>query len=207
MSDTSAPALALAPHTLYEDGLALFIGSLLVALGVLMLRTAEIPMGGTVGGAFLAHYLSGWNFGALFFAFNLPFYWLAWRGMGQAFTIKTFIAVTLLSLTTELLPGLIDIERINDVFAAIAGGLLIGTGLLILIRHRASLGGIGVLAVYLQERRGWRAGTVQMCFDVIILGAAAWVIGVPAAALSMLASMALNMVIGVNHRHGRYMGC
>ena len=64
-----------------------------------------------------------------------------------------------------------------------------------------------MLAVYLQERRGWRAGTVQMLFDVIVLGAAAWVIGAPAAALSMLASMALNMVIGVNHRHGRYMGC
>lgn len=202
---SSTPAIA--PHRLYEDALALFIGSLLVALGVLLLRAADIPMGGTVGAAFLAHYLSGWNFGALFFVVNLPFYWLAWRGMGRAFTLKTFVAVTLLSLMTEILPGLIDIGRINNVFAALAAGLLVGNGLLILIRHRASLGGLGVLAVYWQERRGWRAGTVQMVFDVIILGAAAWVINAPAAALSALASLALNMVIGVNHRHGRYIGC
>lgn len=198
---------AIAPHRLYEDALALFIGSLLVALGVLLLRAANIPMGGTVGVAFLAHYVSGWNFGALFFVVNLPFYWLAWRGMGRAFTIKTFVAVTLLSLITEILPRLIDIGRINSIFAALAAGVLVGTGLLILIRHRASLGGLGVLAVYWQERRGWRAGTVQMVFDVIILGAAAWVISAPAAALSVLASVALNMVIGVNHRHGRYIGC
>ena len=198
---------AIAPHTLYEDALALFIGSLLVALGVLLLREADIPMGGTVGVAFLTHYLSEWNFGALFFVINLPFYWLAWLGMGRAFAIKTFAAVSLLSLITELLPRLIDIGRINSAFAAIAGGLLVGNGLLILIRHRASLGGLGVLAVYWQERRGWRAGTVQMAFDVIILAAAAWVIGASAAAMSVLASAALNMVIGVNHRHGRYIGC
>lgn len=198
---------SIAPHSLYEDALALFIGSLLVALGVLLLREAEIPMGGTVGVAFLAHYLSGWNFGALFFVFNLPFYVLAWRGLGRAFTVKTFAAVTLLSVITEILPRLIDIGRINGAFAAVAGGLLVGNGLLILIRHRASLGGLGVLAVYWQERRGWRAGTVQMAFDVVILAVAAWVINAPAAALSILASAALNVVIGVNHRHGRYIGC
>ena len=70
----------------------------------------------------------------------------------------------------------------------VVGGLLVGNGLLVLIRHRASLGGLGVLAVYLQETRGWRAGTVQMLMDLVILGAAALIIGLHAAALSVLAS-------------------
>jgi hypothetical protein len=51
------------------------------------------------------------------------------------------------------------------VFSAVMSGLLAGTGILILMRHQASLGGLGALAFYLQQRRGWRAGTVQMLCD------------------------------------------
>lgn len=196
-----------APHHPYEDVLAVLIGTTLVAVGVLLFRTADIPMGGTVGVAYLAHYASGFNFGTLFFLINLPFYVLAWRGMGQAFTLKTFASVATLSVLSEWLPQLIHIDRMNALFAAVVGGLLVGNGLLVLIRHRASLGGLGVLAVYLQEARGWRAGTVQMLMDLVILGAATVIIGLQAAALSVLASAALNMVIGVNHRRGRYLGC
>lgn len=195
------------PHHPYEDVLAVLIGTTLVAVGVLLFRTADIPMGGTVGVAYLAHYASGFNFGTLFFLINLPFYVLAWRGMGRAFTLKTFASVATLSVLSEWLPQLIHIDRMNAVFAAVVGGLLVGNGLLVLIRHRASLGGLGVLAVYLQEARGWRAGTVQMLMDLVILGAATVIIGLQAAALSVLASAALNMVIGVNHRRGRYLGC
>ena len=195
------------PHHPYEDVLAVLIGTTLVAVGVLLFRTADIPMGGTVGVAYLAHYASGFNFGTLFFLINLPFYVLAWRGMGRAFTLKTFASVATLSVLSEWLPQLIHIDRMNAVFAAVVGGLLVGNGLLVLIRHRASLGGLGVLAVYLQEARGWRAGTVQMLMDLAILGAATVIIGLQAAALSVLASAALNMVIGVNHRRGRYLGC
>ena len=195
------------PHHPYEDVLAVLIGTTLVAVGVLLFRTADIPMGGTVGVAYLAHYASGFNFGTLFFLINLPFYVLAWRGMGRAFTLKTFASVATLSVLSEWLPQLIHIDRMNAVFAAVVGGLLVGNGLLVLIRHRASLGGLGVLAVYLQEARGWRAGTVQMLMDLAILGAATVIIVLQAAALSVLASAALNMVIGVNHRRGRYLGC
>lgn len=195
------------PHHPYEDVLAVLIGTTLVAVGVLLFRTADIPMGGTVGVAYLAHYASGFNFGTLFFLINLPFYVLAWRGMGRAFTLKTFASVATLSVLSEWLPQLIHIDRMNALFAAVVGGLLVGNGLLVLIRHRASLGGLGVLAVYLQEARGWRAGTVQMLMDLVILGAATVIIGLQAAALSVLASAALNMVIGVNHRRGRYLGC
>lgn len=31
---------------------------------------------------------------------NLPFYWFAWRRRGGEFTIKTFVAVSLLSAVT-----------------------------------------------------------------------------------------------------------
>lgn len=193
-------------HSLAEDLLAIFIGSLLVALGVFLFRAAGILAGGTAGVAFVLHYAAHLPLGVLFFIVNLPFYLLAWRGMGPAFTLKTFAAVVLVSVLSEALPVLLVVERVNAPFAALLGGLLLGNGLLILIRHRASLGGIGVMAVVLQERRGWRAGHVQMIADLLILGAALLVVSPLAVALSVLGSAALNLVISVNHRQGRYMG-
>ncbi|MCB1895472.1 MAG: YitT family protein [Zoogloeaceae bacterium] len=193
-------------HTRFEDVVAIGIGSLQVSLGLTLFQAAGVLSGGTAGLAFLAHYAVGWPLGAVFFAINLPFYVLAWRGMGRAFTIKTFIAVATVSMLAELLPGWITVGSISPVFAAIAGGLLLGNGLLILIRHRASLGGIGVMAVVLQERRGWRAGHVQLAADAAIFTMALAIVPAIGVALSLLGSVALNMVISMNHRDGRYMG-
>jgi len=193
-------------HSLAEDLAALLIGTLLVSLGLALLQAAGILTGGTAGLAFVLHYASGVPLGVLFFALNLPFYLLAWRGMGRAFTLKTFVAVAMVSALSEWMPGWLRIGAVQPLFAALAGGLLLGNGLLILIRHRASLGGIGVMAVYLQEHRGWRAGHVQLAADVLILATALLVVAPAAVLLSALGSLALNMVISMNHRQGRDMG-
>ena len=159
-----------AEHSIFEDIQALLFGSLFVAMAVVLFRQAGLFTGGTAGLAFLIHYLGGFPFGFVFFVVNLPFYVFAVRALGWTFTSKTFVAVVLLSVYSEWLPSLIHIGEINPYFAAVMGGLLAGTGLLMLIRHRASLGGLGVLALYLQQTRGWRAGTVQMAADCVIVG-------------------------------------
>ena len=89
--------------------------------------------------------------------------------------------------------------------AAILGGLLCGTGMLILFRHRASLGGLNVLVLYLQERFGWRAGKVQMVLDSLIVLGGLVVADVPRVALSVLGAVVLNLTLAVNHRPGRYL--
>lgn len=201
MSDTPA---APTRHTLFEDAQALLAGTLLIALAVLMYRHAGLLSGGTAGLAFLAHYASGWRFGLVFFVLNLPFYWIAWRQMGRVFTFKTVVAVLLLSVLTELLPRWLVFQTLQPLLAAVLGGLLMGTGFLILFRHRASLGGVGILALMLQERRGWRAGHVQMAVDAVIVAAAFAVVEPLRVVLSILGALALNMVLAINHRPGRY---
>ena len=201
----NVPATAQ-PHRWYEDVQGWLTGCLFVALAVLMYREAGLLTGGTTGLAFLLHYLQGWPLGAVLFAVNLPFYVFGWVAMGPRFTLKTFVAVGLLSLYVEWLPLALSFEQLNPVFATVAAGLLAGTGILILIRHGASLGGIGIMALYFQKRRGWRAGTVQMAVDAVILLGAFWVVTPWQVGLSLLGAAALNMVIALNHRTGRYFG-
>jgi len=199
--DAPAPDLRHRPH---EDVQALLTGTLFVALGVVMFGSTGLLTGGTAGIAFLIHYATGWNFGLVFFCINLPFYGLAYQRMGLEFTLKTFASVALLAGISNLLPQLMELGSIQPVFAAVAGGLLIGTGMLILFRHRASLGGFNVLALYLQQRFGWRAGLVQMALDCSIVVLAFSVTDCWHIALSVLGAVVLNQTLAINHRTGRY---
>lgn len=200
-----APADPSAHHRWYEDLQALLAGTLFVALGVVMFGHAGLLTGGTAGIAFLLHYANGVSFSLAFFVINLPFYVFAWKRMGPAFTLKTFAAVGLLSLFTYLLPRAISFDYLAPVLATILGGLLCGTGMLILFRHRASLGGLNVVVLYLQERFGWRAGKVQMALDSLIVLGALWVTDEQRVALSVLGAVVLNLTLTINHRPGRYM--
>ena len=205
MSNTAATPLASIPHSTLEDALALLCGVLLISIGVAFFTTAGLVTGGTAGLAFLLHYATGVGFGKAFFVLNLPFYWLALRKMGRAFTLKTFIAVALLSLLTELQRQFLQFANLQPLYAAIAGGIITGTGFLVLFRHRSSLGGVGILALYLQDRYGWRAGKVQMAVDCCIVLLALWSMPLPQVAYSIVGAVALNLVLAINHRPGRYM--
>lgn len=191
-------------HRHYEDVLALLTGTLFVALGVLMFKHTGLLTGGTAGVAFLVHYATGWNFGAVFFLINLPFYGLALRRMGKAFTVKTFAAIALLSLFTNVLPQWLHFDVLHPWLSAIAGGALMGCGMLILFRHRASLGGFNVLVLYLQERFGWRAGVLQMGLDCSIVLVSFFLRDWGLILLSVLGAVVVNQTLATNHRAGRY---
>ena len=79
-------------------------------------------------------------------------------------------------------------------------------GLLMLFRHKASLGGVNILALFLQERFGLRAGAVQMGIDAIIVLGAIFVVTPDKVALSVLGAVMLNLVLALNHRSDRYVG-
>lgn len=191
-------------HTWLDDTQALLTGTLIVALGLVLFRQAGLVTGGTVGLAFVTHYATGWPFGALVFAINLPFYALARVRMGGAFTLKTVLAVGLLAAFTEAVPRWLAIESLHPLFAAVAGGLLIGVGFIILFRHRASLGGFNTLVLWLQERYGWRAGVVQLAIDAVILLAAIPWVGPLQLLLSVLGAALMNLTLAINHKPGRY---
>ncbi|KZB54317.1 YitT family protein [Thalassospira xiamenensis] len=201
-AETTKPDLG---HRLYEDVLALLLGTMVVSLGVMLYSESVLVTGSTAGAALLIEHATGIGFGVIFFAINLPFYWLAFKRMGLAFTIKTFIAVGLVSVFSKLMPMWIDFSRLNPIFAAIAGGALMGIGLLMLFRHRAGLGGINILALFLQEHLGIRAGYFQLAVDLVILACAFLTLPFDKVLLSILGAVVLNLIIALNHRPGRYL--
>lgn len=182
------------------------LAMLVASLGLAIFAKSGLMIGGMAGMAFLLHYTMGWNFGLVFVLVNLPFYWVAVRRMGWEFTLKTFAAVTACGLLTDILPRWADFSHIAPLYSALVGGALSGLGILFFIRHRASLGGIGILAVYLQRTRGWSAGKVQMSFDACLMVAAFFVLSPSKVMYSAIGAVVLSLVLMFNHRPGRYMG-
>jgi uncharacterized membrane-anchored protein YitT (DUF2179 family) len=200
--DLSSPSR----HKLHEDIFAILIGTTLVSLGIAFYAEAQLTTGSSAGLALLLQYATGIPFGWLFFAINLPFYLLAVLRMGWPFAVKTMVSVALVSWFTTQIPVWIGIDRIEPLFAALAGGGLIGLGVLSLFRHKASVGGINILALFMQERFGVRAGYFQLGVDAVILVIAFFVLPYDRVLYSVLGALVLNLIIALNHRPGRYVG-
>ncbi|TAJ50780.1 MAG: YitT family protein [Nevskiaceae bacterium] len=199
-------AIVPEPHSLLDDVQGFLMGGMLSAMGVVLLSACGLMTGGTAGLAFFLHYLTGWGIGLVFFLINLPFFLLAIRRMGWLFTFKSFLSVSLLSLLVDLMPRYLSFAHVNTAFGAVAGGMLLGMGVLAFVRHGSSLGGINILAVYLQKSRGLRAGHIQIAVDAGLTIGALFVLEPRQVLYSGLGALVLGAVLAFNHKPGRYMG-
>lgn len=193
-------------HALWEDALALPSGAFLMSFGLFLLEQIGGVSGGLAGAAILGGYWTGLSFGLLFFLINLPFYWLAVRRMGWTFTLKTLLTVSLVAVFAELHGLYMDLADVTPMYAAVFAGLAIGVGMIMIFRHGASAGGFGILAAYLQERRGVRAGYVQGALDLVVVAASLALVEPFILLCSVVGAVLLNLVLAINHRPGRYFG-
>lgn len=210
MTDTAAPARDAEPqwqrHSWFEDAAGMGIGILLASFGLFLIREAGAVTGGTAGLALLIEYASGVPLSVLFPLVNVPFFALAVWKMGWDFTLRTLVAVLLSSALIPLHGVVLGGVEVNPIYGTIVGNIFCGMGVLALVRHKSSIGGINVLALILQEKVGWRAGYVQMGIDVLIVLGAFFVLPWQVVVLSAAGAVVLNIVLAINHRPGRYTG-
>lgn len=191
-------------HPLIEDIFALLSASALISLGVFFLKAAGLLSGGTTGLALILAELTPSSFGFWFFCLNVPFYYLAWRYIGKRFTINTFISVTVISFCTDHLADVLQFQSLDSIYAAVISGLLVGSGMLVMFRHSSSLGGFGILSIYLQQRFKIPAGKTMMTMDFCIMIAAFFIVSVKLVILSVIASALVSLVLILNHKPNRY---
>lgn len=191
-------------HTLAEDVQAFVLGTAMCALGIQCLGFNGLITGQTAGLGVILTYTTPLSFGVWFFVINLPFYVLAWLRMGRRFTVKSFIAVALLSGFAELFDRTLNFEMLPAWLGGPLGGACIGLGLMAIFRHGGSLGGIGVLALYLQDRTGVKAGWTQLGFDACLFALAVFLFDPWIVLWSLTGAVVTNLIIGTNHRKDRY---
>jgi len=193
-------------HSIFEDVLGILFGAFIVSLGLVLLKAGAAVTGGTAGLSLLLSYVAPVPFGVLFFVVNTPFFLLAIRGKGWIFAIRSAVAIALVSAFSSLHPVFLELEDLNIVYAALAGNILCGVGILMLFRHRSSLGGFNIVALLVQERLGVRAGYVQMILDTLVIICSIGAVEPIGVLVSALGAVILNLILALNHRPGRYLG-
>lgn len=206
MADTTDNPAPLQQHKWYEDVQAILLGTLLLSFGVTLYSEAMLITGGVAGTSLLVEFGTPLSFGPVFFVLNLPFYILSIMRMGWGFTLRTFACIALISALTRLIPLWADFSMLRPAFAAVMGAAMMGVGLVVLLRHRAGIGGVTILSQFLQDKGIIRAGLFQLIVDLIILVVALFMLPLKLVALSIVGAFVLNLTVAINHKPGRYRG-
>lgn len=193
-------------HTLKDDIYGLALGVMFIAVGLNLLKFSGMVTGGIAGIALLISYSLPLSIGLLFTLVNIPFLVFCYFSMGRAFTLKTLIVSITLGLATQAVPMLITISYLHPLFAALVGGTFIGMGILSLARHNASVGGTGVVTLWMYRRFSINAGKSQMALDALVFLLS--LIKMPLMLLlwSALSALAMNAMLMNWHKPGRYQG-
>lgn len=203
-----APVPVAAPHSRLEDALGVLTGALVISFALFLLRSGGVVSGGTAGLSLLLSYAMPVPFGLIFVVVNLPFFVLAARGRGRDFAVRSGFAILAVSALTTLhgQPWAFGDLQLSPIYAAVMGNVLCGIGLLILFRHNSSLGGFNIVALFAQDRLGWRAGYVLMVLDGIVVLCSGFVTPLLTVAISALGVVIVSVILAQNHRPGRYLG-
>lgn len=191
-------------HTSQEDWIAILIGTFLTAQGLYCLQSAGLLIGGVAGLTLILAKVTSVSFGTLFFLINCPFYFMAWKRFGKQFALRSVVSGAMVSVFTDNIGKFIQITTVYDAYSAILGGLLIGLGMLILFRHRSSLGGFNILCLIIQDKTGISVGKTQLAIDSAILILSLFFVTPGVILYSILGAMVLNLILAMNHKPNRY---
>ena len=157
-------------------------------LAVLAMKGFMIPNrfldGGITGISILLHEIFHINISVLVIVLNVLFIYLGYRRIGKTFAVQTTIAVLILSAGLLF----IDITPItkDKLLIAIFGGILIGTGIGLVIRGGGVIDGAEVIAVFTKRRTGFSNSEIIMLFNTIIFAVAAFQFGIETAMYSII---------------------
>lgn len=158
----------------------------------------SIAPGGVTGIATVLGHFVPLGVGVISFAINLPLFVLGWRNVGWRFALRSFIAMTLMSVFIDIVKPQ-DISG-NVMLAAIFGGVMLGVGLGLVVRAGATTGGTDMAAQMIHNAIGFASvATILLVIDAAVVGLAALTFGMQAGLWALItlfiATKAMDAVI------------
>ncbi len=151
--------------------------------------------GGVIGLSMMASYLTKYNLGLLIFLFNLPFICLAFTKMGKKFVLQTFYANVVLSFAVNVFHA----HQITSdlLLATVFGGLILGTGVGIVLKSEGSLDGTEIMSLFLSKKFGFSVGEIIMSINLFVYFLCGFVFTWERAMYSILTYIIASKVIDI----------
>jgi uncharacterized membrane-anchored protein YitT (DUF2179 family) len=160
----------------------IIVGSFILAAGfVYFIDPYKIVPGGVYGIAIVLHYMtegvfsfapSGLPIGTMGFIMNIPLTIIGIKILGPRFGIKTIVGFVLTSFFIDLLTyfwGYKPLVANDALLSSIFGGVLIGFGLGLIFRSRATSGGSDIVAMIIAKYTRLPLGQLMIYVDSTIV--------------------------------------
>jgi uncharacterized membrane-anchored protein YitT (DUF2179 family) len=167
------------------------------SLAVLSMRGFLIPNmfldGGITGISILLYKVYDLNISILSIVLNAPFVYLGYKRIGKTFAVQTIIAVLLLALGLQFVH--INAITTDKLLIAIFGGLIMGTGIGLVLRTGGVVDGAEVIAVFTRRKTGFSNSEIILMINAVIFGIAALKFGIETAMYSLITYFAATRTV------------
>ncbi len=156
------------------------IGAFIMAAGyVLFVSPYKFVPGGVYGIGIILYHLLGFPVGLTGLALNIPLMIIGVKLLGPRFGVKTVVGFVLASGFIDgliIITGNEPLEGIEPLLASIFGGVLIGLGLGLIFKAKATSGGSSIIAMLITKYTRMPLGQSLMIIDalIVLLGLAAF---------------------------------
>ena len=164
----------LGSHIISYTGMAIGAFFAALAIRVFLIPNALID-GGVVGISLILARLYGSSYLSYFLLIlNLPFVYLAWRFIRRSFVIHMLAAILFFAFFLLLLDRIPPFGA-DPLEAIVIGGVMLGAGAGLIIRHGGCTDGTEILAILINRKKGFTVGQVILFINIFIFAAYGWV--------------------------------
>jgi uncharacterized membrane-anchored protein YitT (DUF2179 family) len=158
---------------IYEYSM-IIVGSFIMAAGfVIFISPFKLAPGGVYGIAITLHHLTGFlPIGLFALCLDIPLFLLGTWILGRKFGAKTLVGIFSLAGFTTLLESLYGYEPLvtEDYFlASVFGGVLLGIGVGLIFKSRATSGGTDIVAMIINKYHRIPVGKLLIYVDTVVV--------------------------------------
>lgn len=159
------------------DYLRIVFGTFVAACGIaLFSNPAKLTGGGVTGVGTILYYSLGFDPGVVMMCINIPLFLLGMKVFGSVYGLRVFVGSTLLSLWVSLIgnltqyKGFLDYsDSVNVLLSAVAYGVLVGSGIGIVMRAGSNCGGTDILAQIVAKHTPFAVGSIEFIMNISVV--------------------------------------
>lgn len=187
----------LSRHKIMQRILLITIGAALTGVGLeIFLVPNKVIDGGITGISIMLAYLTGWKLGVFILLLNIPFIFIGYKQIGKTFALSTLYGIFVLSVATALLHPVPAFTQ-DSLLASVFGGIFLGIGVGIVIRHGGCQDGTEILAILINNKLPFSVGEIIMFFNLFILSCSGFVFSWDRAMYSLIAYFVASKTIDI----------
>jgi uncharacterized membrane-anchored protein YitT (DUF2179 family) len=157
----------------------IIVGALIFAVGINYLAIPnQLSEGGVIGITIVTYYYWDLSPGVTNFVINAFLILVGWRLLDKRGMVYTILGIIFCSLFLYLTENKLTPVTTNPLLAAVFAGLLVGIGVGLVFLSGGTTGGSAIVARLCQKYFGWTLGNAMLIFDIVVIMASSFIIGI-----------------------------